>query len=277
MLVYLSSYPRSGNTWVRYLIGHHFGYNSASLYSEPDGAPNLEYHEDGTFDLLSYFEVLRRPGVIRPMLVNACGPVLSPALRQQLGQSENCFFLKTHELPYEHYFKGEYVLYLTRTPGALFWSYYRYLRRNEPAYAQVTLDEVIAGNVPFGCWSTHIQAWFAAREMLGERFMLCSYEELSQNEARIQQLLGACTGLPDTTPPYPLERLEHWHRLAPHLYRKEEQSIWRPHFSPPQLRRIRQLHGDVMRQLGYDTQEYQVSLFEQLRYTIPLHRIVQSE
>jgi Sulfotransferase domain len=273
VLVYLASYPRSGNTWVRHLVGHHFGYNSASLYPEPQGAPNLEYREDGTFELFSYFEVLRRPGVIRPMLVNACGPVLSPELRQQLAQSEDCFFLKTHELPYGSYCSGEYVLYLVRTPGAVFWSYYRYLRKNEPTYAQVTLDDVICGQVPFGSWSDHIDAWFAARSLLGEHFLLCSYEELSQNEWRVRDLLGSCTGLPDVTPPHPLARLEHWHQIAPHLYRKEDQSLWKPYFSASQLRHLRRLHGKTMQRLGYDIREYHRSLLEQLRHTIALQHI----
>lgn len=273
MLVYLSSYPRSGNTWVRLLVEHHFGHTSASLYSEPNAyVPNLEWREDGTCEVFFQFEVLRRPGVVHPMLVNGCGPVLSPELRQQLGQAETCFFLKTHELPFDSFFEGEYVLYLVRTPGAVFWSYYNYLRNNEQAYADVALEDVILGKVPFGSWSEHIRAWFAAGDHLDKRFMLCSYEELSQNESRIRDLLGPCTGLPDVTPPYSLQRLEHWHTVAPTLYRKEERSVWRPQFTPTQLRRIRQLHGEVMRQLSYDTQEYHVSWFEQLRHMVPLHQ-----
>jgi hypothetical protein len=273
VLVYLASYPRSGNTWVRHLIGHHFGYNSASLYAEPHGAPNLEWRADGTFELFSYFEVLRRPGVQQRMLMNACGPVLSPALREQLGQSEDCFFLKTHELPFGHYFPGEHVLYMTRTPGAVFWSYIRYLHKNEAAYAATTLDQVIAGEVPFGSWSGHVLAWLAAREVLGERLILCSYEELTRNESRIGELLGPVTGLPDVTPPHPLQRLDHWHQVAPTLYRKEAESVWRPRFTPDQLRRVRELHGEAMRRVGYDTPDYRVSLIDRLRQVVGAGRV----
>lgn len=85
MLIYLSSYPRSGNTWVRHLIRHYFGYRSASIYPEPQGAPNLEIQADGSFELFSYYELPHQPGSRLPMLVNNCSSILSPEVRQQLG------------------------------------------------------------------------------------------------------------------------------------------------------------------------------------------------
>jgi hypothetical protein len=207
------------------------------------------------------------------MLVNDCGSLLSPELRQQLGQSQERFFLKTHDLPFREYFAGEHVIHVMREPGPLFWSYYNYLRKNEPAYAHVSLNKVIKGRVPFGSWSDHTQAWIGKRDELGERFMLYSYERLStEEETQFCDQVARFIGVPTARTKRPLPPLEHWHQQAPTLYRKEQQAVWKPHFSPAQLHRIRSLHGKTMQQLGYDTAEYYISPFKRLYSAITISR-----
>lgn len=271
MLIYLSSYPRSGNTWVRHLIRHYFGYRSASIYPEPQGAPNLEIQADGSFELFSYYELPHQPGSRLPMLVNNCSSILSPEVRQQLGQSEERFFLKTHELPFDHYFEGEYVLHLMREPGAVCWSYYNFLRKTEPAsFVNLTLDRVIRGRVPFGSWSDHAQAWLDAAKKLGDHFLMHRYEDLStQPETEFCDLLASFTGLTYQAPKTSLPSLEHWHKQAPSLYCKQKVSDWRSHFSAAQLHRILKHHGAMMEQLGYDCSEYQTSLRDRVLSMIP--------
>jgi len=199
--------------------------------------------------------------------VNDCGPVLSELLRLELGRSEEVFFLKTHELPFERYFDGEYVLHIMREPGAVFWSYYNYLRKNEPSlYADLSLDNVIEGQVPIGSWSDHACKWLAAGKRLGERFSLYTYEDLSEKPDPVFcDHVRAFTGIPYRLTAQPLPALEHWHEQAPTLYRKDARSKWREHFSESQLRRIHRLHGKTMRRFNYDSRQYGVSLFEQLR------------
>ena len=271
MLVYLSSYPRSGNTWVRQLVRHYFGHQAASIYPEPQGAPNLEIRSDGTFELFSTYEVPYPPGTLRRMLVNACGPVLSEDLRQQLALSEEIFFLKTHERPFGHYFPGEYVVHIMREPGAVFWSYYNFLRNNEPAqYSRLSLNQVIKGYVPFGSWSDHTRLWLAAAEQLGACFMLYTYEDLSTKpETEFCDRVTAFTGVPYRMTKRPLPSLEHWHQEAPTLYRKEKSVAWKQHFSAAQLHRILKLHGQIMRRLGYDTTVYQTSLPDRILSLVP--------
>ncbi len=41
MLIYLASYPRSGNMWVRNLINHYFDRCASSIYREGDEGSNL--------------------------------------------------------------------------------------------------------------------------------------------------------------------------------------------------------------------------------------------
>jgi hypothetical protein len=271
MLIYLSSYPRSGNTWVRHLVRHYFGYRSASIYPEPQGAPNLEIQADGSYELFSYYELPHLPGSLLPMVVNNCSTILSPEFRQQLGQSKERFFLKTHELPFGSYFEGEYVLHLMREPGAVCWSYYNFLRKTEPArFANLTLDHVIKGRVPFGSWSDHTQSWLNTKQELGERLLIHKYEDLStQPETAFCDVLASFSGLTYHAPKTTLPSLEHWHQQAPNLYRKQKNSDWRSHFSAAQLHRILKRHGAVMDRLDYDASEYQTSLRDRVLSMMP--------
>lgn len=271
MLVYLSSYPRSGNTWVRHLIRHYFGYRSASIYPEPQGAPNLDVRPDGSYELFSYYELPHKPGSRLPMLVNNCSSILSPQLRGELSAAEECFFLKTHELPFDQYFAGEYVVHLMREPGPVCWSYYNFLRKNEPRqFANLSLNRVIKGRVPFGAWSDHARAWLAAGEQLGPRFWMHPYEDIStQPETAFADRLAAFTGLTYQVPKKPLPALEQWHQQAPTLYRKEKESRWRSNFTAAQLHRVLKYHGEMMERLGYDTAAYQTTLRDRLKSLVP--------
>jgi hypothetical protein len=254
LLIYLSSYPRSGNTWVRVLTRFYFDRRSSSIYPEEKGDPNLERNEDGSFGpAFSEYQAQYPPIVTRKRLVNGCAPILSEEFRQHLGSLDEYFFLKTHELPFNRYFDGEYVIHLTRHPGAVFWSYYNFLRDNEPEIAaNLTLEEVIKGNVPFGSWSTYNEQWLECSQVLGDRFLLYSYEQLSLGEANYCEKVSSLTGLPicvdfGTSPDF-----DYWHRFAPKLFRRGEVNEWQSHFLPSQLKLIKLFHDPTMEKLGYE-------------------------
>lgn len=279
MLIYLSSYPRSGNTWVRNLLRHYFGYRSASIYPEPQGAPNLEMRPDGSYELFSYYELPQKPGSRLPMLVNNCAQILSDELRQQLGAADQRFFLKTHELPFANYFDGEHVVHLVREPGAVCASYYHFLRKNEPAhFANLTLRKVIDGKVPFGDWGSHTNAWLAAGEQLGPRFWLHKYEDIARNpETDFAERLSAFTGLQYFVPKKPLPPIEKWHEKEPNFYRKEKVSRWHSQYTAAQLHRVLKSYGRVMNTLEYATAEYETTLRERLVSMLPLQRAISKQ
>ena len=56
-------------------------------------------------------------------LLPGCGNVLTPKNRKLLAADLNShIFIKTHELPFKNYFEGEYVIQPIRHPGADIWS-----------------------------------------------------------------------------------------------------------------------------------------------------------
>ena len=264
MLIYISSYPRSGNSWVRILVRHYLDRRSSSIYREESGDPNLVINQDGSFGpAFSEYSAQYPPIVTRKRLVNGCEPLLSDEFRQYLGESEECFFLKTHELPFREYFKGEVVIHLVRHPGAVFWSYYNFIKDNQPEMAPfLVMEDVIKGKVPFGSWSEYNERWLECGETLEDRFLLYSYEQLSEGEADFCEKVSSLTGLPVRREFGSFPKFDHWHRFAPKLFRSGQVDEWASHFSLSQLKLIELFHGPTMGKLSYELDQQLLNLKE---------------
>ncbi|MCB0213614.1 MAG: sulfotransferase domain-containing protein, partial [Anaerolineae bacterium] len=213
MLIYLSSYPRSGNTWMRHLLRHYFDQRATSIYPEGEESTNLIQNEDGSFDpYFSEYKSQYFPSITRRRLVNGCIPLLTEEFRSQMGASDEYFFLKTHELPYDRYFEGEYVLHLVRHPAAVLWSYYNFLRDFEATIApNVTMEDTIKGQTPFGSWSAYNEQWLECGQALGDRFWLYSYEKLVSGEGEFCKILSSMTDLPIYQEIGSFPSFDHWH------------------------------------------------------------------
>jgi len=159
--ILLVSYPRSGNTWVRFLLSNLRDPASATSFSDVGTrAPDIYHHSD---------RKLRR--VPRPRL------------------------LKSHE-----YLDPRYgtVIYLMRDPRDVALSYYRYqLKVRRVPAGQSTLEFVerfVSGELGhYGTWAEHVGGWLGARE-LDPRFLLVRYEDLLADTygslSRIATFLG---------------------------------------------------------------------------------------
>ena len=167
MIVYLASYPRSGNSWVRRLLRNQFRYLNTAIHGEPgpqrENFLNGEWHLEGYFRLVDYPPVAadqpfgryaRTDGdhATRLLLMPGCQRRLEDVgFRREVAAMPEVVFLKSHLPPYADYFPGESVVQPVRHPGAALWSYYHFLR--DVRDRAVTLEAVIAGAEGFGCWS----------------------------------------------------------------------------------------------------------------------------
>ena len=160
--LFLVSYPRSGNTWLRFLLANvlrpgetvTFGTMARvvpDVYDEPDAA----------------LRKLPRPRA-----------------------------LKSHE-PYDPRYPS--VLYLVRNPVDVAVSYYHYLIRTRVLDDGFDLhrfvDAFVGGSLDgFGTWGDHVAGWLDAREG-DERFVVLRYEDLLGDASlavrEMLRLLGA--------------------------------------------------------------------------------------
>ena len=124
-LVWLASYPRSGNTLLRIILQQCFGLRSASIYPNDLG---------GNSSLEEYVGHIEQ------------GP--DGNIRFDEGSIP---LIKTHEHPSDE----QPAIYVIRDGRAASVSLWKFYSNNFP----VSLNDVIEGHHPFGTWSSHVQAW----------------------------------------------------------------------------------------------------------------------
>jgi hypothetical protein len=177
-----------------------------------------------------------------------CRLVLTSQNRSWLAADSSVYLLKTHEAPFDRYFDHEYVVQPVRNPGAVFWSYKHFLRDHEGR--DLTLEQVIAGEASFGCWSLWHDRWDIAAEGLGDRFLRLRYEDVVQRRLLLCESLQRITGLP-----YDLSRLPEsfaaLHERMPTHIRVGRPDDWLMHWTASQVHEMLTRHGLVAGRLGY--------------------------
>jgi hypothetical protein len=135
--VWLVSYPKSGNTWGRFLIG------TLMNPLEPITFDNVEQRIPDLYRNTN--EELRR--IARPRLI------------------------KSHEPNFGEYPK---TIYFVRDPRAVFVSYYFFMKRTkiipDERPMEAMLYSFISGEIGFGRWDEHVQGWIRARNVLIVRY-----------------------------------------------------------------------------------------------------------
>lgn len=156
-LVWLASYPRSGNTLLRTILWHCFGLRSASLYPlDLGGNRVLEEH-------VGHIEH---------------GPQAKDRLREN-----GIALIKTHEHPQD----ANPAIYVIRDGRAAAVSLWRFGGKTIP------LEAVIAGRHRFGTWADHVHAW---RPEHRPNTLLLRYEDLRDELADSLDRIGRFLGRP---------------------------------------------------------------------------------
>lgn len=162
---FLVSYPKSGNTWVRFLLA------------------NLLY-PDETVGFANINVLLPAPGV---------------SSKRFLRKLPRPRILKSHE-PFDVRFRK--VIYLVRDPRDVVVSEYHFNLKKRYIDPTVSLEQFvksfIAGeSAGYGSWWEHAASWIAARQG-NPAFLLVRYEDLLTNPivetAKIAQFLGIQAG-----------------------------------------------------------------------------------
>jgi hypothetical protein len=155
-LVWLASYPRSGNTFLRTIFWHCFGLRSASVYpSDLGGNHKLE-------DYVGHIEH------------DQSHRIAFPDGAMQL--------LKTHEYPKDDS-PAIYVVRDGRDACISLWKFYN---------KQMPLLAVVRGQHRFGTWAAHINAW---RPQERPNTLLLRYEQMVGDLPTAVKAMSAFVGL----------------------------------------------------------------------------------
>ncbi len=233
MIVWLASYPRSGNTLLRATFKSHFGIESCSVYASESELP-------------------------LPGWQAMAGHVDRPDSLQRMTEAEETYFVKTHELRPDHH----RAIYVVRDGCHAAVSYAHYIRRFSRGFLGIkwlpvapprnwnfrrVLRRVILGECDFGSWSDHVRAWSASRSVVVVRFedlvadpAACVGRALAEVGHRAEPRAAG------TVPTF-TELKSKW----PKFFRKGAIARGSGEMPKPLLDLFWEKHGPVMRTLGY--------------------------
>ena len=168
MIVWLASYPRSGNTLVRTMLHQAFGLKSYSLHGrgDPDAFGS-------------------------PALAAEIGHIDTDMTPEQLvdwaRQDAGLHVIKTHEPP----LNDDPAIYILRDGRSSVVSYWHFIR--DIVGSPVTLEQVILGEVFAGKWSDHYRAW---QPKIRPTTLLLRYEDITASRDAALTALSSFLRMP---------------------------------------------------------------------------------
>jgi sulfotransferase family protein len=220
MIIWLASYPRSGNTLLRTLLYQTMG---RGTYSD-------ELNEKHVPQPTHLYEHLEIPG----------GDWQS--FYQDATASSDPYLVKTHGLPRD----AQPAIYVVRD-GRNALTSYAHFHLDMPVGSNLPLLDLILGLDHYGGWSDHYTLWSTRPGPL----LLLSYEELVEpSESRLEEIAEFIGhDGPQKSWKNPFENLQ---RRDPKFYRRGD-VIWKgdPEWTPLLDSVFFRLHGRVMAERGY--------------------------
>lgn len=274
-LVWLSSYPKSGNTWVRLFL---------AAYTKPE-RPGVDINNiDMSLHAGNRDMVDRVIGVQSSDLTAAEIERYRPEVYRQLAaEADEPLFIKVHDRWRQHaegsaIFPADATLatiYIVRDPRAVAPSYANHYGLSVDAAIERMSDP---GNdihpqtdrlrrqlhQPMGSWSQHVLSWLDQTEL---PVLLLRYEDMHADPESSFAKIVAASGLTldsarlsKALAETRFDRLQQQEseagfkerpRASTRFFRRGEAESWREELTTAQCERIESTHGPVMQRLGY--------------------------
>jgi Sulfotransferase domain len=224
MLIWLASYPRSGNTFFRSVLKHYFGLQSYSIYGDH-------------FDIGSNEELSELVG-------HAEGDGRTLDL-DELRRSPEVHIVKTHDIPCEYMATDDRVIHITRDGRDASASYLRYQHRIG-GHSATSLQDVLMGRVMFGFWGNHVIRWSQAKF---DQIDFFKFEEITSNPDRLADRLSEIFDQDRSREPFPA--FEDFKQAAPNFFGAGKSGVYGESFSEIDLALFDLYSGPALRIAGY--------------------------
>lgn len=237
--VFIVSYPKSGNTWMRFLIGN-------ILYD------NFNFSN-----------------------MEALIPDIYAANNSRIKDLESPRILKSHESYDPRYQK---IIYIVRDPRSVAVSYFFYLKKFKGIAEDEKFTEFLPKFINgafggFGPWDEHVKSWCCTKEGKQDNFLLIKYEDLKENAhvelSKINSFLGMEFSEIDIL--NTIEQSSFSNMKKSELSKKHDGSAllkggesiipfvragktdeWREYFGAVELNLLIDAYGDTMKEIGYE-------------------------
>ncbi len=228
--VFVGSYPRSGSTWLRFMLLEILAGQSSGFANTNEMLPDVGKHDAGA-------SVLPRNGRL----------------------------IKTHER-----FRPEYkrAVYLVRDPRDVALSEFAY--QKALGYAKDDFDEYVqrflqSGVNPFGSWIEHANSWINAAESGRSEILHVKFEELKRKPQPELERIVDFLGMPEVKHRIgpaiennSLARMKEKEKATPQrasakgrFIRSGSAGGWRSSFTEHQCQLVQQYSGALLARLGY--------------------------
>lgn len=234
MIVWIASYPRSGNSLLRTVLFQTMGLQHyvESPFGADDSKPEEHVKADRAVGLDS-------------RAVEDWSEFVAHA-----ADSKKVFLIKTHQPPQD----DSPVLHMVRDGRQACISYFHYLQDQFPE-AQKTLLDIVAGNDHCSHWSRHYLEWAGQAHRLEVR-----YEDLIEPSTEQLKKMASFLNYNGEVKSWenPFDDLR---ELKPHIFREgRNERIYPPEWDESVELLFQRLHGELNQALGYVENEKKPAL-----------------
>ncbi|MFW5891040.1 MAG: sulfotransferase domain-containing protein [bacterium] len=247
MIIWIASYPRSGNTFLRTILNHCFNIKTYSIYNDYKGVGG----DENTTQIVGHLFLDKDFDI------------------EKARNSEEIFYIKTHE-KYNIEMENDKAIYLIRDGREVLISYKNYLRN----FPQKDLDftDIIAGNTFVGIWSDHINSWNPNDR---ENILLLKYEELVDNTNKCIKEISSFLNIEPIT--FHVPDFEKLHNINPKFFRKGKKDSWKNILSYDEQKYFWFKSYEVMKKYGYINEIPELITKKENQDLISLTKIISKE
>lgn len=250
MIVWLASYPRSGNTFFRLLLKQIYGINTYSIHNN-----DQNFKQIGLSNLLGYKDI-------------------NTSLPELAHNQDELFIVKTHYLPSDSY----PAIYLVRDGRDSLVSYAYYQLKMSKLSFKLRLQRLIMAAVGnsyykqilrnlitssgddfgFGSWSENVNQW-TNREA---PTVIVKYEDLIKHPIHhVQQAIEKLEGddaiknllsMKQDREKVNIPSFEELHRKSPNFFRQGQTGSWEKSMNKELHELFWQFHEEAMNSLNYE-------------------------
>ena len=225
MIVWLASYPRSGNTWIRTLLKNIYNIETYSIHGDE--------HDIGSNEETS--KIVGHKNLPEDFSIKAA------------RESEDTYFIKTHLL-YQPEYKEDKVIYLIRDGREATISYHYYhLNFTNLIFTKM---QIINGYPFVGSWCDHVQSWMGQLDL---NRIIIKFEDATTNFNKTVNLLSDFLSKQPIS--YDVPDFNKLHSIDSNFFRSGKTNSYKNELSLKEQAYFWYVNGFTMNEFGYEAEE----------------------